>query len=79
MGARVIVAAGSDEKVALALSRAGPDAKGFTYDGCDGKEFRMKLKEAAGKGTFHLCLINCFDSTPSKTHGGFMMEQKALT
>ena len=31
MGARVIVAAGSDDKVALALSRAGPDAQSFSY------------------------------------------------
>lgn len=44
------MAAGSDDKVALALSRAGPDARGFSYDGCDGKEFRAKLKEAAGTG-----------------------------
>ena len=50
MGGRVIVAAGSDEKVQLALDRAGPGATGFSYDGCDGKEFRAKLKKAAGKG-----------------------------
>ena len=52
MGAKVIVAAGSNEKVDLALSRAGSDAKGFNYEGCDGKTFRAKLKEAAGKGKF---------------------------
>ena len=43
MGARMIVAAGSEGKVALALSRAGQDAQGFSYKGCDGKEFRARL------------------------------------
>ena len=43
MGARMIVAAGSEGKVALALSRAGQDAEGFSYKGCDGKEFRARL------------------------------------
>jgi NADPH-dependent curcumin reductase CurA len=47
-GARVIAAAGSDDKVQLAVSKGGPDATGFNYTGCDGKSFRSKLKEAAG-------------------------------
>jgi len=50
LGANVIVAAGSDEKVQLALSRAGSGATGFNYSGCDGKKFREKLKEVSGKG-----------------------------
>eukprot|EP00602_Paraphysomonas_sp_CaronLab_P001316 CAMPEP_0185025264 /NCGR_PEP_ID=MMETSP1103-20130426/8286_1 /TAXON_ID=36769 /ORGANISM="Paraphysomonas bandaiensis, Strain Caron Lab Isolate" /LENGTH=354 /DNA_ID=CAMNT_0027558417 /DNA_START=35 /DNA_END=1099 /DNA_ORIENTATION=+ len=50
MGARVIAAAGSDEKVEIAVAKGGPSALGFNYAGCDGKEFRSKLKEVAGKG-----------------------------
>lgn len=59
MGARVIVAAGSDDKVALALSRAGSDARGFSYEGCSGKDFRAKLKDAAGKGEVMLLRSHC--------------------
>jgi NADPH-dependent curcumin reductase CurA len=47
-GARVIAAAGSDEKVKLAISKGGPNATGFNYSGCDGKFFRSKLKDVAG-------------------------------
>lgn len=47
-GARVIAAAGSDDKVQLAISKGGPDATGFNYTGCDAKTFRSKLKDVAG-------------------------------
>ena len=46
----IIAAAGSGEKVALAVSRGGASAKGFCYSQCDGKNFREKLKGVAGKG-----------------------------
>jgi hypothetical protein len=50
LGLHVIAAAGSTEKVELAVARGGPTAKGFSYAGCDGKLFREKLKAVAGKG-----------------------------
>ncbi len=52
MGANIIVAAGSDDKVQLALSRGGVNARGFNYNGCDGKDFRAKLKDVSGKGMY---------------------------
>ncbi|CAE7814888.1 unnamed protein product, partial [Symbiodinium microadriaticum] len=50
LGLKVIAAAGSDEKVSLAVSRGGPTARGFNYTDCDGTLFREKLRAAAGKG-----------------------------
>ena len=49
----MIVAAGSEDKVNLALSRAGSSGCGFSYEGCDGSEFRKRLKEQAGTGNIH--------------------------
>lgn len=63
MGARIIVAAGSDDKVSLALSRAGPGARGLNYQGCDGKQFRSKLKEVAGKGELKVWTVFIGDCT----------------
>ena len=53
---RVIAAAGSDAKLAVASDKGADAACGINYTGLDGKAFRAALKEAAGKGGVDVAL-----------------------